>query len=1177
MLRVCFVLSWVQWDESQGQCLGDFFLAKCAQSQFLTLKIMWNLGAEEAHAPKGSPQVARIQQMLKLAEMAHVNSEIPTTAHNGGCAMRTTSGGPVGAGSASDTPMRRSSTQELRQALKGSPGGTTLIAASVDPAAAAAGGASPASSAATPNGKPTAHPAYPLVKASSAPLVQIHITPAHASGGGTPNGPLVATQIRACVNRVGSNGAAAPGSSPPAARPGPSTSSPTLRASPTPAGVIPPHRLSAGPARSPSLSSSPPAHHFEPNDGLDPLQRVARKAPQLPHPQPHQPSQRHVPPHPAVRVSNVVPISLRSHPSSPAQVHSPLSGSLSSPPKSATPSTLRHATAEDDNADVFDGAAAAASVASVPSGSAGIGSLSPPDIEVDWPEADQDIPRASAAAPVTSATMTELVPQRKRSSTGRPPAKFATMGGKRATNGGGGGVVAGSGSAGSPNSFSPFGMDDPTLFHLLSKQVRSEYFNLELLLFSTLHDLSAALTKVALHDRNRVLREQLRNIDETIIRGLYFPMLPHGSLRHTHYRILRLLPEDCWTLASRDKAPFLLHCEISYVTSSPEPGRGHVSTFDNDIYTTYKSNAEIMREALALSGIAAQAPGGFGGATPVIGGGASGGAGAGSGGSGGNYPATPVTPSTGEASAAAQHTAAAIAAIAHAAGPLVVPPPPSVAPPLSVPPPTPIEATNRNLDANPAANVQANGLNIVSDDQDVREQKDLAIAAKSSSQTAPNSASAAEDASSELSKSQSSSSSVVGGSSLSVPSSTHHPLDSEGKPITRSRSSSQISSLKDSAHSLEQAARKTSASVSHAAAQADIAAATFHAQPDTKAWAASASAAPSTAAAVVAPATPAAASAAALSAAASSVPPSTTPSKPQRTVPPANPFKPRRASTYLTGPTLCDASFDTLSNAFGESFLAKKARVRASSPMAAAIAAASSPVAGSAAPVGLEEWDLMSVIFKGGDDLRQEVLAMQFIRAFDRIFRAAKLPLSLNPYAVIITSGDSGLIETIPDAVSIDSLKKRLYPQWTCLTDFFAAYFGGAELQHIILGPEEFLRKYPQGLVTYQTALRNFVESVAAYSVVCWILQIKDRHNGNIMLTRSGGVVHIDYGFMLSNSPGGTNNYTNEGDAGGECAEGSSDGRARLCSIAHSPCVGLAACLLCVLQVTGRSSKLRSS
>ena len=32
--------------------------------------------------------------------------------------------------------------------------------------------------------------------------------------------------------------------------------------------------------------------------------------------------------------------------------------------------------------------------------------------------------------------------------------------------------------------------------------------------------------------------------------------------------------------------------------------------------------------------------------------------------------------------------------------------------------------------------------------------------------------------------------------------------------------------------------------------------------------------------------------------------------------------------------------------------------------------------------------------------------------------------------------------------------------------------------------------------------------------------QVKDRNDGNILLTRNGHVLHIDFGYMLTNSPG---------------------------------------------------------
>ena len=55
---------------------------------------------------------------------------------------------------------------------------------------------------------------------------------------------------------------------------------------------------------------------------------------------------------------------------------------------------------------------------------------------------------------------------------------------------------------------------------------------------------------------------------------------------------------------------------------------------------------------------------------------------------------------------------------------------------------------------------------------------------------------------------------------------------------------------------------------------------------------------------------------------------------------------------------------------------------------------------------------------------------------------------------------------------------------------------------------------------SFQCAQRAFARSLAGSAVMCYLLSIKDRHNGNIVVDSSGSIVHIDYGFILGISPG---------------------------------------------------------
>lgn len=79
---------------------------------------------------------------------------------------------------------------------------------------------------------------------------------------------------------------------------------------------------------------------------------------------------------------------------------------------------------------------------------------------------------------------------------------------------------------------------------------------------------------------------------------------------------------------------------------------------------------------------------------------------------------------------------------------------------------------------------------------------------------------------------------------------------------------------------------------------------------------------------------------------------------------------------------------------------------------------------------------IQSVIVKAGEDLRQELLMYQIIVQFQRIFQDAKLPLWLHPYRILVTGHDSGLIEVVPDATSIHTLKEKT-PGFISLASYF--------------------------------------------------------------------------------------------------------------------------------------------
>lgn len=146
----------------------------------------------------------------------------------------------------------------------------------------------------------------------------------------------------------------------------------------------------------------------------------------------------------------------------------------------------------------------------------------------------------------------------------------------------------------------------------------------------------------------------------------------------------------------------------------------------------------------------------------------------------------------------------------------------------------------------------------------------------------------------------------------------------------------------------------------------------------------------------------------------------------------------------------------------------------------------------------LPTWRLLSVIVKCGDDLRQELLAFQVLRQLQSIWEQERVPLWIKPYKILVLSADSGMIEPVVNAVSLHQVKKQ---SQLSLLDYFLQEHGAPTTE------------------AFLTAQRNFVQSCAGYSLICYLLQVKDRHNGNILLDAEGHIIHIDFGFILSSSP----------------------------------------------------------
>lgn len=129
------------------------------------------------------------------------------------------------------------------------------------------------------------------------------------------------------------------------------------------------------------------------------------------------------------------------------------------------------------------------------------------------------------------------------------------------------------------------------------------------------------------------------------------------------------------------------------------------------------------------------------------------------------------------------------------------------------------------------------------------------------------------------------------------------------------------------------------------------------------------------------------------------------------------------------------------------------------------------------------------LIFKDGDDLRQDQLVIQLFTLMDRLLRKENLDLKLTPYNVLATGPLQGMAQFIPSKTIAAIVSEH-----------------GTVLNYLRLhNPDE-------GSIgtsgVEPNVIDTFVRSCAGYCVVTYLLGVGDRHLDNLLIAPDGHFFH---------------------------------------------------------------------
>ncbi len=142
------------------------------------------------------------------------------------------------------------------------------------------------------------------------------------------------------------------------------------------------------------------------------------------------------------------------------------------------------------------------------------------------------------------------------------------------------------------------------------------------------------------------------------------------------------------------------------------------------------------------------------------------------------------------------------------------------------------------------------------------------------------------------------------------------------------------------------------------------------------------------------------------------------------------------------------------------------------------------------------------IIFKTGDDLRQDQLVIQIITLIDSLLRKENLDLKLTPYRILATDPLAGAVQFINPSIALSAISTSKTHRGS-VTSYLRSH-----------NPD------PSGpLGVRKETLDTYIKSCAGYCVITYVLGVGDRHLDNLLLQPSGHFFHIDFGFILGRDP----------------------------------------------------------